>query len=115
MERPPEAQQALEDCIDVYGITEETVAYCLQRGPLATGRLVATLLTTSDVCRATSEFIALDAGLAFRSAEFCAEVCDYCADACEQGGPDDEQLRACAEAARGCADSCRELAAVAVE
>ena len=111
-ERLVETQQTIEDCLDLHAITKETVAYCLQRGgSLVDGRLIATLFTCSDTCRATAEFIALEAELVPRAADFCAEVCDYTADACERAGAGDEQLSACAEAARQCAESCRWLVA----
>jgi hypothetical protein len=112
-ERAIETQQAIEDCLDLYAITKETVAYCLQRGgSLADGRLITTLFTCSDTCRSTAEFIALDAELVPQAGAFSAEVCDYTADACERADADDEQLAACAEAARQCAESCRRLAAL---
>lgn len=111
-ERVAEAQQAIEDCLDLYAISKETVAYCLQHGGwLSDGRLITTLFTCSDACRATAEFIALDAALVPRAAAFSADVADYTADACDRVGAGDEQLGACAEAARQCAQSCRRLAA----
>ena len=111
--RPREAQQAVEDCLDLYAISKETVAYCVQEGGwLADGRLITTLFTCSDACRATADFIALEAELVPRAAAFCADVCNYAADMCERAGAGDEQLSACAEAARQSADSCRRLAAL---
>jgi hypothetical protein len=112
-EREIDTQQAIEDCLDLYAISKETVAYCLRRGgSLTDGRLIVTLFTCSDTCRATAEFIALEAELVPRAADFCADVCDYTADACERAGAGDEQLAAGADAARQCAESCRRLAAL---
>ncbi len=100
-ERVIETQQAIEDCLDLYAISRETVAYCLRRGgSLTDGKLIVTLFTCSDTCRATAEFIALEAELVPQAADFCADVCDYTADACERAGAGDEQLAAGAEAAR---------------
>ena len=106
-------QQTIEDCLDAYAVAKETVAYSLRRGgELAAGDLVVTLLTASDVCRATYEFLVIEAALRSSGCGFCAIVCDYAADRCERF--DDEQLKACAEAMRNCADSCRQLAAAGV-
>jgi hypothetical protein len=110
-ERPREMQQCIEDCLDLFAISKETVAYCLSEGgELAGGRLITTLLTTSDVCRITSECISIEAQLFQRSAGYCAEVADFCASSCDAFA--DEQLGACAEAARACADSARAVAAM---
>jgi hypothetical protein len=112
-ERSAEAQQVIEDCLDLYAITKETVAYCLEHGgSRADGALITTLFTCSDTCRGTAEFIALDARLVFQAAVFCAHVCDYAAEACDNVGAGDEQLSLCAEAARECAASSRRLAAL---
>ena len=111
--RSPEEQQAVEDCLDLYAISKETVAYCLQQGGwLTDGRLITTLFTCSDTVRAMADLVALDAHLVPRAAEFCAELCDFTAEACDGIGAGDEQLGACAEAARQSADSCRRLAAI---
>ena len=102
-------QECIEDCLDLFAISQETVAYCLSRGgELAGGRLVTTLLTTSDVCRITSECIAIEAQLFQRSADYCSEVAEHCATSCDVFA--DEQLAACAEAARACAESARVVA-----
>ena len=108
-ERPREMQQCIEDCLDLFAISKETVAYCLSEGgELAGGRLITTLLPTSDVCRITSECVSIESGMFQRSAEYCAEVAEFCATSCDHYA--DEQLAACAEAARGCAESARLVA-----
>ena len=110
-ERLREMQQSIEDCLDLFAISNETVAYCLaEGGELAGGRLITTLLATSDVCRITCECIASEASLFRRSSEYCAYVADHCAESCE--AYEDEQLAACAEAARNCASSARAVAAL---
>ena len=104
-----DVQQTIEDCLDAYAIAKETVAYCLKAGgEVASGELIVTLLSCSDVCRATCEWVVIEAALRSRSCDFCAIVCEYAAEQCERF--DDEQLKACAEAMRNCAQSCRDLA-----
>ena len=106
-------QQTIEDCLDAYAIAKETISYSLQQGgDVARGELIVTLLTCSDVCRSTAEFIVIEAALRSSSCGFCAIVCDFAAEQCERF--EDEQLTACAEAMRNCAQSCRELASADV-
>lgn len=109
--RLPEIQRCIEDCLDTFAITKETVAYCLSEGSrLADGRLITMLLTTSDVCRSASEIIAIEAAVFQRTSAHTAEVCDFTASECERVGGTDDQLTAAAESCRACAESCRVVA-----
>ncbi len=112
-ERSPEIQRAIEDCLDTFAITKESVAYCLSEGgDLVDGRLVTMLLTTSDVCRSATEIMAIEAPILHATCRHTADVCEFTADQCDRVGAADEQLAATAKACRACAETCRRVGAV---
>jgi hypothetical protein len=107
----PRLRDAVTDCIDAYATCKETIAYSLEDGgELADARLIVTLLSCSDICRTTAEFIVTEADLASDSCQFCAVVCERCAARCDQW-PEDEQMRLCAEAVRRVTATCLAVAA----
>jgi hypothetical protein len=106
----PWLRDAVTDCIDGSVLCKETISYCLEEGAASHAELIVSLLSCSDVCRTTSDFIVIEGDLAAESSQFCAVVCERSAERCDLV-PGDEQLQLCAEGLRRIAATCLAVAA----
>lgn len=109
-ERNPWLRDAVTDCIDGSVLCKETISYCLDGAATLDEGLIVSLLSCSDVCRTTSDFIVIEGDLAAESSQFCAIVCERSAQRCDRMAGD-EQFELCAEGLRRVAASCLAVAA----
>jgi hypothetical protein len=109
MEREPEMQRCLDDCLDCHVLCLETVTYCLEEGGThaETGHL-RLLLDCAEICQTNANYILRRSNLHLRTCRVCTDVCDRCGQACEEFD-EDAQMKACAESCRRCEQSCRQM------
>jgi len=110
MQREPEMQQCIQDCLECHAICLETVTYCLEEGGnLAQVGPIRLMLDCAEICQTGASYMLRRSNLHGRTCNLCADVCGRCGQVCEEFN-DDPQMVACAESCRRCEESCRQMA-----
>lgn len=110
MQKRPEMEECIKDCLNCYRICLETKAHCIEEGGKhANSMHIQALSDCLELCKMSAHFMIKGSDLHRRVCEVCAEACKRCAESCEEM-EDDEQMKKCAEVCRKCEESCRSMA-----
>jgi hypothetical protein len=109
MERSPQVQKCIEDCLTCYRVCSETTAHCLQMGGKHVEASHQTLMNDcTKACALSADYMLRNSEFDLVACSVCAQVCDSCAASCDQF--DEEFMKNCAQTCRECAESCRNMA-----
>lgn len=112
MQRSPEMEQCIKDCLDCYQSCLETTSHCQHMGGRHADPIHLTLLKDCGLlCQTAANFMIRNSPNHKEVCRLTAQLSEKCAADCERVDSSDHMMSRCTEVCRKCAESCKRMAA----